>query len=345
MFLATIIILSAFAVLALGLMQRAPAVPVLKYHHVNPDNRNIITITPEEFESQMIRLKELGYRTIFLPELEHILYERKMISGRPVVITFDDGFYDNYKFAFPILKKLGLKATIFLTTSLIRERAENNDQKIMADDFKSALLDGDLSGFLNWEQVKEMKESGLVDFQPHTHYHRHRFKDGDVISKVINARGLDFKTLSCFDGAPATGSVIRASGASIVTRAHDEKEEQYERRLEHEILASKEAIERKLNNKCRYIAWPWGLFNGRAIAAAKRLGFRLMLTTRYGGNHIFTKRHLIKRFTPATEMKLFAGELLRNSYMLSCMLIDNKLHNLLSRRFISARLKDARKNG
>ena len=344
-----VIVLLFILVLFLGLMKlkRMPAIPVLKYHHVNNNPKDAITVSPELFEEQIKSLKKLGYKSIFLSELKNAIHG----AERAVAITFDDGFFDNYKFAFPILKKHHFKATIFLNTHFIKEENENNEQKIVQDDFKHAVLQDDFSGFLNWAEIKEMARSGLVEFEPHTHYHRYRFKNSRIKSKVISPEKLDFKLISCFDERPGKGDLIYEAGASLITRAFNpktgrtESREEYEKRISDEIKLSKDVIEQKLNKTCRYLAWPWGLFNGSCISAAKKLGFKLCLTTFYGSNHFMTGRFKIKRFTPNDDLEQFPEEILRNSYLLSSMCIDNKLYNLLCRRFIKNKLKGILKNG
>lgn len=323
------------------------ALPVLKYHQVNDDNKDVVTIAPELFEKQLIVLKEMGYRSIFLPEFEDCLYNKKSIPERLIALTFDDGFYDNYKFAFPLLKKHDFVATIFLSTSFIKERSENKDQKVMPEAFKSALLNGNFSGFLNWEQVDEMAESGLIDFEPHTHFHRHRFCKSGILSRVKDPAALPFKTISCFDMAPKRGNAIYRSGASLITRAYNPKidsaetKNEYMARICDEIRASKDIIEEKFDKNCYYLAWPWGLFNGDSIRTAKSLEFKLLFTTFYGSNHILTPKEEIKRFTPTTDMNYFKEEILRNSYLPSSLCVDNKLYNLFCRRYILKKLKES----
>lgn len=344
-------ILALFILLLFHNAQNLPAIPVLKYHHVNDVNLNPLTISPADFERQITALKDMGFESIFLSDLEDMLYRQRKVASRKVAITFDDGFFDNYSHVFPILKKLGFKATIFLSTIFIKEARDNRDQKVLKDDFRSALLQKDYSGFLNWQQVKEMHESGLVDIEPHTHYHRHRFKDGRVVSKMIDPEGLDLKTISCFDEGPKRGGLIYGSGASLVTRAFDpatskvETEAEYLRRITDEIRLSKEAIELKLKKKCRYIAWPWGLFNRAVVNIARKMGFTLCLTTFYGSNHFLTSRQKIKRFTPAPGPEKFNEEMLRNSYLLPSLLIDDKMYNIFCRRFIARKLREIKTNG
>ena len=147
------------------------------------------------------------------------------------------------------------------------------------------------------------------------------------------------------------GAEVLESGASIVTRAYDpntlryETQKDYLQRIDGEIGASKKIIEKKLNKLCECLAWPWGLFNGAALKAARRLGFKLCMTTIYGSNHFMTSKFRIKRFTPSGDPEKFREEIVRNSFLLSSLLIDDRLYAAFSMRFIRRKLKEMEQNG
>jgi len=92
-------------------------IPVLLYHHVSEDNSDLpqLTVTPQEFERQMEMLKAAGFKTIS-PEMlvAYMRQEPVTLPSKPILITFDDGYEDNYSNAFPILKQYGFSAVIFI---------------------------------------------------------------------------------------------------------------------------------------------------------------------------------------------------------------------------------------
>ena len=126
-----------------------PKVMVLNYHKIE-DKLNALCVPPQDFEMQLQFLKENGYNTITPHELVMALTEGAELPANPVIITFDDGYSDNYHRAFPLLKKYGMKATIFTVTSF---------------------MDKNIYGYLSWAQAKEMQDSGLVNIESHTHNH------------------------------------------------------------------------------------------------------------------------------------------------------------------------------
>ena len=124
-------------------------VPVLVYHNFSLDKTDRMTVSKASFEDQMQLLKDKGYRVISLDQLFDFLDFKKQIPSKSVVITIDDGWKSAYEIAFPVLKKHGYPATLFVYTNLIR-----SSRKAMT-----------------WEQVKELADNG-IDIQCHTITHR-----------------------------------------------------------------------------------------------------------------------------------------------------------------------------
>ncbi len=125
-------------------------VPILMYHSVNPpasSNMPMITVSPQVFEKQMRFLRSHKYNVITLEALARLIKEKKRIPSKTLTITLDDGYRNNYTYAFPILKKYNLPATIFV---IINEVGRPQGDR------------------LNWDEIKEMQASGLITFGSHT---------------------------------------------------------------------------------------------------------------------------------------------------------------------------------
>jgi len=84
-------------------------------------------------------------------------------------VTFDDGYLDNWVHAFPVLKKLGVKAAMYLVTSLVERQALPREGVAVSD---TRRRERDPGGFLSWAEARAMADSGLVTFGSHTHTHR-----------------------------------------------------------------------------------------------------------------------------------------------------------------------------
>src|SRR5690606_38418058 len=101
---------------------KAKSVPILMYHHVSP-NLGPITTSPENFDYQLRWLKWHNYQTITTKQYADFL-NGKPLPPRSVMITFDDGYLDNWVWAYPILQKWGFNAVIFLVTSWVHDGPE-----------------------------------------------------------------------------------------------------------------------------------------------------------------------------------------------------------------------------
>ena len=106
-------------------------VPILMYHYLSAPPpgadavRRSLSVSPETFAEHLRYLKEAGYETISLADLALALQIGHPLPERPIVITFDDGYRDNYTQAFPLLRAQGYTATFFLVTGPIDEGNED----------------------------------------------------------------------------------------------------------------------------------------------------------------------------------------------------------------------------
>lgn len=115
-------------------------VPIMVYHSINyPRAGGMVSVAPENFRRHVSYLKKHKYKVISLDELVAAIREKKPISKRSVVITFDDGYEDNYVSAFPVLREYGFQATIFVIADVIGDK-----------------------GYVTWEQLQEMKKYGVT---------------------------------------------------------------------------------------------------------------------------------------------------------------------------------------
>jgi peptidoglycan/xylan/chitin deacetylase (PgdA/CDA1 family) len=122
-------------------------VPILMYHSIHEDPKNPLMVSPPLFAQEMQHLKDAGYHPL---NFEDLLEWKKgrPLPAKPIVITFDDGYRDNYTEAYPVLKRLGFKATIFVISGFVG--GKNN---------------------LTWDEIREMQQSGLIEIGAHTVSH------------------------------------------------------------------------------------------------------------------------------------------------------------------------------
>jgi len=147
--------------------------PILVYHRVCPlyHKKKIpyANVYPEEFEMQMRYLKE-NFSVITVSEYLQKVQGRR-IGGNEICITFDDGFRDNYIYAFPVLRRYGIKATFFLTTKYIGTDILFPWMSLDRGAKDDILTHRERWIPLSWEEVREMMGYGM-EFGTHTHTHR-----------------------------------------------------------------------------------------------------------------------------------------------------------------------------
>ncbi len=124
-------------------------VPVLSYHNFSPTESGKMTVSRAMFEQQMLLLKEKGCRVVSLDRFFDFLEFKTPLPPKSVVITIDDGWRSVYEIAFPILKKYGYPAALFIYTDLITDTPKT----------------------LSWGLLEEMADHG-IDIQCHTKSHR-----------------------------------------------------------------------------------------------------------------------------------------------------------------------------
>ena len=125
-------------------------IPIILYHNLNPTVPGSMTITPQKFEANLKLLKDNGFTFIPLKEaVEYLQGKRDSLPPKPVVLTADDGWESVYTYMYPIIKKLNIPTTLFI--------------------YPGSISSG--KHFLSWDQLKELKNTGLFDIQGHTYSH------------------------------------------------------------------------------------------------------------------------------------------------------------------------------
>ncbi|MFD0681969.1 MULTISPECIES: polysaccharide deacetylase family protein [unclassified Paenibacillus] len=135
---------------------------VLEYHDIDP-HESEYSISPERFELHLKALKENHYNVVSMEDFSYFLKKEKELPPNAVVITFDDGYESFYKYAYPILTKEKMMATMFLIVGYVGKPP-----------------------FMTWEQITTMKQQGY-SFYSHT-YNAH--------NPVMGAKGRQVTPLT-----------------------------------------------------------------------------------------------------------------------------------------------------
>lgn len=135
------------------------SLPIVLYHRLLPPEHEDLgnsAITPELFEQDLSYIQEKGFTTIFLQEAIDFVHGKGTLPPNPFVICFDDGYYNNYLYALPLLQKYEMKASLAVISNRINDA--------------SAKMVKDLNyGYCSWDILKEMLESGCYEITSHTY--------------------------------------------------------------------------------------------------------------------------------------------------------------------------------
>ena len=212
-------------------------IPILTYHDLtrDPDDVDDMTVTDERFRLDMEFLKEFGYTPLLSADLVAIHKGAAAMPDKPVMITFDDGYWSNYSIAYPILQQTGMKAVI----SVIAHNMEG-DAPVIEDTPGEAAAEAEeptaepVRRRLSWQEMYEMVSSGLVEIGSHT-YNAHN---------------------------PQYGGNSAPDGINGVMRQEGETFSEYCERIGTDLRASLDLITQRTGQKqVLYFAYPYGAYD------------------------------------------------------------------------------------
>jgi hypothetical protein len=161
----------------------AETIPIVYYHSIGPRHpkwaRNYLTLDLPYFEDHL-RYFQRHFSVLPLQACQEIMAGVRACPRNPLAITFDDGYLDNWVWAFPLLKKYGLPATIFVNPEFVDPHEEVRPN--LEDLWNGHATPAELRqwGFLSWEEMRRMEQSGLIDIQSHTMTHTKYFVSGQL---------------------------------------------------------------------------------------------------------------------------------------------------------------------
>ena len=144
-------------------------VPVLMWHNLAEESSGDMTISVDTFRAQIEALHEAGFKTVSLQQLYNYVHFGTELPEKPIVLTFDDGYFSNYEYAFPILQEYDMQATIFAIGVSVGKDTYKDTDHAMTPHFGA-------------DEAREMVDSGLISVQSHT-FDMHQwppFEDGNA---------------------------------------------------------------------------------------------------------------------------------------------------------------------
>lgn len=196
----TYVVFCLFLMLCLwSIRESKDGIPVLNYHQINPSEKSPLTVPTDDFEAQMQYLNNHGYNTISPDELQGFLLDGRPLPDNPILITFDDGYADNYQYAYPILKEHNMKASIFLVSDFM----------------------GRFDNYLTWDQVYEMSENHIY-MGSHTlsHFELTPLEQRELVNQLVGGKlAVEWKTFKFCEYIAYPGGFYNQQVLSEVKKA------------------------------------------------------------------------------------------------------------------------------
>ncbi|CAN7259968.1 polysaccharide deacetylase family protein [Caballeronia sp. LjRoot34] len=254
-------------------LNTARAVPVLMYHHVSPA-AGAVTVSPVHFADQMAMLAREGYTTLGARAFSEFL-AGKPVPAKSVVLTFDDGYLDNWVHAHPVLAEHGFTALGFLVSGWVNsgpvrpnavDPASHLNLNLLGHSAaKAAIEAGETDrAIMRWSEIDAMRQAGTFEFHSHTHTHTR------------------------WDRVSANPASKRAS-------------------LRDDLLQARATLAHHLGEVSDHLCWPQGYFDTDYVEEAHAVGFRHLYTVEPGTNqHHGNPGRILRldvRDKPATWLK------------------------------------------
>lgn len=224
-------------------MNGAQALPILMYHHVSP-NPGLVTVSPTTFRDHIQSLAKAGWRSAGLDAVERF-YRGERLPAKTCVITFDDGYLDNYIYAHPVLQEFGMRAVLFIVTAWVGDGpARSKVDAITPDHNRCKVLIGEAAAdavIVRWSEVEAMLAAGTFEF--HSHTHTHTRWDQKILDPIARATAL-----------------------------------------QRDLESSRTSLKQRLGAASRHLCWPQGYFDEAYILQARERGFDHLYTTEKGVN-------------------------------------------------------------
>ncbi len=229
-------------------LNTARAVPVLMYHHVSPA-AGAVTVSPVHFADQMAMLAREGYTTLGARAFSEFL-AGKPVPAKSVVLTFDDGYLDNWVHAHPVLAEHGFTALGFLVSGWVNSGPVRPNAVDPASPLyllghsaaKAAIEAGETDrAIMRWSEIDAMRQAGTFEFHGHTHTHTR------------------------WDRVSANPASKRAS-------------------LREDLLQTRATLAQHLGEVSDHLCWPQGYFDTDYVEEAHAAGFRHLYTVEPGTN-------------------------------------------------------------
>jgi len=272
---------------------------ILAYHRVLdfddsfPFDIELISARPDQFEEQLKYIKKY-YNPLTMEQLCELHKNKSVLPDKSIVITFDDGFIDNYNIAFPLLKKYEIPATIFVSTGYIGSESTfwfdklaclvlNNEIIVSENNLLFEIINNNTSSSKRLileqclEKIKSVSDSDRLSILNDLFDSNKNILDNSECAK--------YSSILSWDNVKEMNKSLMSFGSHTVS--HPVLSQLSESEKYHEMTDSKRMLEDQLKIPIETIAYPVGTesaFDKSVIESAKKSGYELGITYVHGTN-------------------------------------------------------------
>jgi len=255
-------------------------VPILLYHSID-ETLSPISTSLHEFRMQMAFLKKINIKVISLSDLVQKNFLEDDRNLRAAVITFDDGYENNYTHAFPILEEFGFTATFFLTTSNVGGHPT----------WLKGYINETFSDFSDVKDPRKFKLDSCLISQINPP--RLLYTEQDILGRLKGFELLSNARMMSWQQIKEMSDHGMDFGSHTLT--HPLLENLNVKKLKDEIVGSKVAIEQALGRPVEFFSYPYGKFNEEVVKIVEQAKFLGACTADSGVANAYNERYLLKR--------------------------------------------------
>lgn len=323
-------ILSASAIRWSGLLPMlgrfGPNLAILTFHRIVTEEQKRqslnkpMMVTEDQFDSLLKTIKHYGHVISLAEAIQRIRHGDSFRPGT-VAITFDDGYYDFYLRAWPLLKAYEMPATLFLTTSVIG----NHDQYFWWDEFdcyaricrdSPCRPDGDITDELKYalQLIERLQANRTESFEAEIREALNRVPVVDRNRFIEKFRAMlphnspRDQLMLTWDNVREISDIVDIENHTVSHHLLDQLDALS---IRDEIMGASKKIEKETGRRCRGLAYPAGVFTPQASAIARDCGMEYAVTTRFSNNSAATNLMSLDRKDAGY---LFVGERIEASY-------------------------------
>lgn len=170
------------------------------YHNILKSRSGTYIVTPDTLDADLSAFEEAGFETVFPSEIAAFVCQGAPLPEKPLLITFDDGRYNNMYYALPLLKKHDAKAAFFPVGAFSEFSTSSGDHS------------NPNYSHITWRQMKELAASGAVELGNHS-YDMHRYSPRFGVRKMAGESESDYKAALMRDAGKMQDALLRATGS------------------------------------------------------------------------------------------------------------------------------------